>query len=337
KHKKVHTAYSLNKDRGYILRRLLRRVIFHLVRVANDPVNLQLPRRDLDLSGRVAEIIKPILETVIETSPYLEKGHAVRIDSVIKREIGTSIDLLRSTSELRKAIDQCLQDDVRVFPADIAFKIFSSYGIPPDFIRDEAEKIGLEFREEDFEKERKKHQEISRAGQEKKFGGHGLLLDTGELKATDEKELKIVTRLHTATHLLQAALRAVLGEEVKQMGSDITAERTRFDFTFERKLTPEEIKKVEDWVNDKIQKDLPMQYIEMPYEEAKKTGALHFFKEKYPEKVKVYFAGESLDKAVSKEFCGGPHVGHTGEIGKFKIAKEEAVGAGVRRIRGAVE
>ena len=100
--------------------------------------------------------------------------------------------------------------------------------------------------------------------------------------------------------------------------------------------TPEEIKKAEDWVNDVIKKDLPMQYKEMPYEEAKQTGALHFFKEKYPEKVKVYFAGESLEKAVSKEFCGGPHVSGTGEIGKFKIIKEEAVGAGVRRIRGVL-
>jgi alanyl-tRNA synthetase len=190
---------------------------------------------------------------------------------------------------------------------------------------------------EEFDIEFKKHQETSRAGAEKKFGGHGLLLDTGELKAKDEAELKIVTRLHTATHLMQAALRKVLGDDVQQRGSDITAERTRFDFAFPRKLTSEEIKKVEDLVNEAIQKDLPVQFKEMAKSEAEKTGALYFFKQKYPDKVKVYYAGHSLDEAFSKEFCGGPHVTNTLTIGKFKIVKEEAVGAGVRRIRAVVE
>ncbi len=162
-------------------------------------------------------------------------------------------------------------------------------------------------------------------------------MDTGELKASNEEELKKVTRLHTATHLLQAALRSVLGNEVSQKGSDITAERMRFDFVFERKMTPEEIVATEQWINDVVAKDFPMQYIEMPVEEAKKTGALYFFKEKYPDMVKVYFAGHDIPSAVSKEFCGGPHVTHTAEVGKFKIIKEEAVAAGVRRIRAIVE
>ena len=186
-----------------------------------------------------------------------------------------------------------------------------------------------EFYREEF----KKHQEISRAGLEKKFGGHGLLLDTGELKAKDEEELKIVTRLHTATHLLQQALRTILGPDVAQRGSDITAERTRFDFSFSRKVTPEELIQVQDLVNEVIGKDLPMQYVELPIEGAKKTGALYFFREKYPEHVKVYYVGRTLEDAFSKEFCGGPHVTHTAEIGSIRIAKEEAVGAGVRRIR----
>ena len=163
-----------------------------------------------------------------------------------------------------------------------------------------------------------------------------MLLNTGELKAKDEEELKIVTRLHTATHLLQAALRKVLGDEVKQMGSDITAERTRFDFSFSRKLTDEEVKKVEDLVNDIVSKKLPVSFEELPIEEAKKTGALFFFKEKYPEKVKVYYVGESLDSAFSKEFCGGPHVKNTGEIGHFKIQKQESVGSSIKRIRGII-
>ena len=182
----------------------------------------------------------------------------------------------------------------------------------------------------------REHQEISRAGQEKKFGGHGLILDTGELKAKDDVELKIVTRLHTATHMLQRALREVLGPEVEQRGSDITVERTRFDFTFARKLTPEEIARVV--IKAALDKgfDLPMQKTVLPKNEAEKTGALYFFKEKYPDPVNVYFIGKTLESAWSKEFCGGPHVTHTGEIGEFKIIKEEAVSAGVRRIRGVV-
>ena len=136
--------------------------------------------------------------------------------------------------------------------------------------------------------------------------------------------------------MLQQALRDVLGPEVKQMGSDITTERTRFDFTFSRKLMPEEIKKVEEIVNQKIKEDLPMQKVVLPKAEAEKTGALFFFKGKYPDPVNVYFIGKSPETAWSKEFCGGPHVGRTGEIGEFKITKEEAVAAGVRRIRGIV-
>ena len=135
---------------------------------------------------------------------------------------------------------------------------------------------------------------------------------------------------------MQQALRDLLGTAVHQMGSDITAERTRFDFNFDRKLTDEELRKIESAVNEVIQKDLPMQMVIMPFEEAKNTGALYFFKDKYPETVNVYFAGDTLEDAYSKEFCGGPHVTHTGEIGVFKINKEESSGAGVRRIRASV-
>ena len=146
-----------------------------------------------------------------------------------------------------------------------------------------------------------------------------------------------MTRLHTVTHLLQQALRDVLGNEVQQRGSDITPERTRFDFTFLRKMTKEEIQKVEEIVNEKIKADLPVHYKEMKKEDAEKTGALFFFKQKYPEIVKVYYVGDSLEHAYSKEFCGGPHVMHTGEIRHFQITKEEAIASGVRRIRATVE
>ena len=153
-----------------------------------------------------------------------------------------------------------------------------------------------------------------------------------------EEELKVVARLHTATHLLQAGLRNILGDGVHQAGSDITAERLRFDFTFDRKLTPEELKGVEDWVNEVVKRDVSMEYQEMPYEKAIHIGALYFEKEKYPPLVKVYRAYDrDTGELFSQELCGGPHVTHTGEVGRFKIVKEEAVGAGIRRVRAIVE
>ncbi len=221
--------------------------------------------------------------------------------------------------------------------SEYIFHIASTFGLNFELMKEMEPETIKNVSIHDFEKQFKKHQELSRAGQEKKFGGHGLLLDTGELKAKDEVELVKVTRLHTATHLLQAALRKVLGNEVRQAGSDITAERTRFDFTFSRKLTPEEIKKTEETVNWAIEQDLPVSFVEMDKREAEKTGALFFFKAKYADRVKVYVMGHSIDDCFSKEFCGGPHVNHTAEVGKFKIVKEEAVAAGVRRIRGVVD
>jgi len=152
------------------------------------------------------------------------------------------------------------------------------------------------------------------------------------------RELKIVTRLHTATHLLQAALRKVLGESVHQNGSDITAERLRFDFTFERKVTPEELAQIEALINDVIARNYDMGFQELPYEDAIKTGALYFEREKYPPTVKVYSAVDpKTGEVFSRELCGGPHVSSTSELGHFKIAKEESVAAGIRRIRGTVE
>ena len=217
-----------------------------------------------------------------------------------------------------------------------AFRLYESYGVPYEATKELAGSRAAGLSRADFDHEFEKHQAVSRAGSEKKFGGHGLILDTGELKAGSEEELKKVTRLHTATHLLQQALRDVLGNGVEQRGSDITPERTRFDFSFPRKVTPEELQEAEDMVNAKVVEDLPVTYVELPIDEAKKTGALYYFKEKYPDRVKVYYAGKTLGGAYSREFCGGPHVTHTGEVGKFRIVKEEAVSAGIRRIRATV-
>jgi alanyl-tRNA synthetase len=187
----------------------------------------------------------------------------------------------------------------------------------------------------DYELEQ--HKEASRLGSTQKFGGHGLILDTGELKAANPEELDMVLRLHTATHLLQAGLRTVLGDHVEQKGSDISAKRLRFDFTHDSKLTPEQLQEVEDWVNDIIEQDLPVDSVELPLEKAKQTGALHFFGHKYPAIVKVYFVGKDLDSAVSSEFCGGPHINKTGMIGKIKIQKQESASAGIRRIKAILD
>ncbi len=301
-----------NKEAGYILRRLIRRLITHFY-LAGDSVDSQ-------------HIFEEIFENYGGFYPGLN-GETVLEEFNAEKE--------RFEKTLQTGLKEL--EKVKVLDIQSAFNIFSSYGLPFEIIKELGGDKAKRLNREDFDKEFAKHQEISRAGQEKKFGGHGLVLNTGELKAGSQEELKKVTRFHTATHLLNQALREVLGGEVEQRGSDITTERARFDFTYPRKMTKEEIEKAEEIVNKKIKEDLPVNFKEISKEEAKKTGALHFFKGKYPNVVKVYYIGNSLEDAWSKEFCGGPHVTRTGEIGKFKITKEQASSAGVRRIRATVE
>lgn len=304
-----------NKEAGYVLRRLLRRILAYKIKYDIHA----------DLFPESVEIVKEkfggIYAGLKETKTILEvlEEEAQKFQEAVGKGI--------------KEIEKFKEIDGKT-----AFYLYETFGLPLELILELVPKeAAKKLSKSDFEEQFEKHREISKAGVEKKFGGHGLILDTGELKAKDDFEAKKAIRLHTATHLLQWALREVLGENVRQMGSDITAERTRFDFSFDRKMAVEEIKKVEELVNQKILEDLPVYFKEMPKIEAEKTGALSFFKAKYPEKVKVYFVGPEDKKAVSKEFCGGPHVERTSEIGKFKILKEEAVSAGIRRIRAIVE
>ncbi|MBI2626960.1 MAG: alanine--tRNA ligase [Parcubacteria group bacterium] len=306
-----------NKEQGYILRRLMRRVITYG----------QIHKMDLtimhDIFAKIHEIYSPI---------YHDLDRNLIIHEFDNEKEKFEKTLKSGLKELAK---------IPVFDASGTFKIYESFGLPYEIIKELGGEKAKNLNREDFDKEFKKHQELSRAGIEKKFGGHGLLLDTGELKAADEQELKTVTKLHTATHMLQAALRKVLDGEVKQAGSDITAERLRFDFTFPRKMTNEEIKQVEDLINEAIKKDLPVTFKEMPLEEAQKSGALFFSKQKYPPVVKVYTVGPdpstSSGPPFSRELCGGPHVTHTGEIGQFKIIREEAVSSGIRRVRAILK
>jgi len=212
-----------------------------------------------------------------------------------------------------------LLQSVKEVDGKTAFDLFQTYGFPIEITLELLEewKIPIERKklEEEFNEEMRKHQEKSRTASAGMFKGG--LADNSE----------ITTKYHTATHLLHAALRQVLGSHVHQVGSNITAERLRFDFTHPEKLTEEEIKEVEKIVNEKVIQNLPVEMRMMSLEEAKKIGALAFFEQKYGEKVKVYFIGD-----FSKEVCGGPHVPSTGEIGGIKIIKEESCGAGKRRI-----
>ena len=316
-----------NKDRGYVLRRMLRRLIVHEYLNSHGSFS----GNDILGIGKGIDIenwMKKVIQLYSSFYPELKKEKNIMITEFKKENEQFRKILISGVRELRKMEKVDIKS---------AFDLYQSFGLPYEVIKDMGGEKTAHLTREDFDREFEKHQEISRAGIEKKFGGHGLVLDTGELKAGSEEELKKVTRLHTATHLLQQALREVLGDEARQEGSDITTERARFDFSFPRKLTPEEISRVEGLVNKKIEEDLPVSFKEMKREDAEKTGALHFFKAKYPDTVKVYFVGDSIENAWSKEFCGGPHVSKTGEIGKFRIKKEESVAAGIRRIRGVVE
>lgn len=258
-------------------------------------------------------LARKVVEIYQEPYPEL-KSKEEDILTVINKEEEKFEEAL--ASGLSEALAIISKGDVN---GEDAFRLYQSYGFPLELIEEEAKKSGRKVDKEGFYEHQKKHQEISRAGFEGKFGGVG-------------KEANYQSaRLHTATHLLHAALRKVLGESVKQMGSDINPERLRFDFLHPAKMTKDEIEKVEEIINQKIKDDLEVKREEVKYEDAVSSGALAFFKEKYPEKVSVYSIGN-----FSKEICAGPHVQKTSELGIFKILKEESSSAGVRRIRATL-
>lgn len=310
-----------NKDQGYILRRLIRRAIPHL-------------KGTISIMDLASLVITEYSDT--EQYSYLKAKESDIISVLEAEEKKFANVFVEGERRLKRLVESIKSEGRDVIKGEEIFDLITTHGFVFEWIKDIADMNNIHLDVIGFEEAMEHHKELSRAGAEKKFGGHGLILNTGELKAGNEVELKKVTRLHTATHLLQAALRKVLGNEVEQRGSDITAERTRFDFSFSRKLTAEEIKQVEDLVNETVKQALPMQKAVMPLEEAKQTGALYYFKNKYPDEVNVYYAGKTIEDAFSKEFCGGPHVTNTSEVGQFKIVKEEGVAQGIRRIRADV-
>lgn len=295
-----------NIDRGYVLRRLIRRMIRHINKLE---VNLD----------ELSTLIDINVENLKEMYPDLEKNKET-IKSVILEEKDKFVKTLSNgEKEFTKAMNYAKQNGKNKIDGKIVFHLYDTYGFPPEMTQELAKENNIEIDLEEFSKLFKEHQEKSRLGSEQKFKG-GL---------ADQNEKTIA--YHTATHLLHQALRTVLGEHVKQSGSNITEERLRFDFTHPQKMTKEEIQKVEDLVNEQIKKDLKVTCEEMNYEDAKKSGAIGLFTDKYGEKVKVYTIGD-----FSKEICGGPHVTHTGDMGRFKIKKEESSSSGIRRIKAVL-
>ncbi|MFR2571003.1 MAG: alanine--tRNA ligase [Clostridia bacterium] len=295
-----------NIDRGYVLRRLIRRMIRHLNKIQIDLTEL-------------SNLIDINIENLKEMYPELETNKEI-IKTVINEEKEKFVKTLtHGEREFNKEMQKAKAEGKDMIDAKIVFRLYDTYGFPPEVTKELAEENDIKVDLEGFEKLFKEHQEKSRQGSTQKFKG-GL---------ADQNEKTIA--YHTATHLLHQALRIVLGEHVKQSGSNITEERLRFDFTHPQKMTKEEIKEVEDLVNEQIKRDLKVTCEEMSYDEAKKSGAIGLFTNKYGDKVKVYTIGD-----FSKEICGGPHVTHTGDMGRFKIKKEESSSSGIRRIKAVL-
>lgn len=295
-----------NVAQGYILRRLIRRAV-RFARV------LSLP------DDAIEEVSKVYIEQYKDVYPELTENSAKVID-----------ELSKECSRFRKTIEQGLKEFERVIgylPPEVkrlsgktAFKLYDTFGFPLEMTAELCREKGLEVDVKGYEKAFEEHQNKSRSGAEQVFKG-GL---ADNQVATE--------RLHTATHLMNAGLRKLVNADIRQRGSNITAERLRFDFNLDRPMTPEEIKAVENYVNEAIKADVEITCEEMTVADAKASGAIGVFDSKYGEKVKVYTMGE-----YSKEICGGPHAKHTGELGKFRITKEQSSSAGIRRIKAVLE
>ena len=292
-----------NVDRGYILRRLIRRMVRHLRKL------------QIDLN-KLPELIELNIDTLKEMYPELLENKEKIKSVIIEEKDKFEKTLERGEREFNKIVNKLKNESKDTISGQDLFTLYETYGFPPEVTADLAKEQNLNIDSSEFDKLFKEHQEKSRMGSEQKFKGG--LSGNGEME----------TKYHTATHLLNAALKVVIGKDVHQKGSNITPERMRFDFSCDHKLTDEEKQKVEDLINEWIKEAIPVTVEEMKKEDAIKSGAECMFIEKYPDIVTVYSIG-----TVSKELCGGPHVKNTSELGTFKIKKEEASSAGVRRIK----
>ena len=296
-----------NIERGYVLRKLLRRMTRHMNK-------LEVPLEELP------NIIDLYIDTLKELYPSLEDNRATIKEVIIAEKDKFMRTLKNGEKEFNKVMNRIKANGKDSIDSESIFKLYETYGFPPEVTKDLALENGLKFDYKEVEELFKAHKEKSKMGSDKKFRG-GLSGD-GEME----------TKYHTATHLLNAALKVTVNKDCHQKGSNITPERMRFDFSCDHKLTDEEKKATEDLVNEWIKQDLQVTIEIMKKADAVASGAECMFIEKYPDEVTVYSIGN-----VSKEICGGPHVKHTGELGKFKIQKEEASSSGVRRIKAILE
>ena len=296
-----------NLDRGYVLRRLIRLAVRHGRKLGiDDP-----------FTSRLAEIIIDVESPVHEE---LARNRKFILDELSLEETRFEKTLQSGLREFEKLIPNLMKNPSKTIPGRIAFRLYDTFGFPVEFTAELASENGMTVDMEGYTKAFDKHKELSRQGGEQKFKG-GL---------SDNSEM--VTRLHTATHLLHQALREILGDHVEQKGSNITEKRLRFDFSHPEKMTEEEIALVEKRVNEIIEADVPVVFEETQLENALEMGAIGLFRNRYGDMVKVYRIGD-----FSLEICGGPHAGRTGELGRFRIVKEKSSSAGVRRIRAVLE
>jgi alanyl-tRNA synthetase len=298
-----------NKDQGYVLRRLLRRMVRY---ARNLNIKTGVAADLVDVTTRMLSWMYPNLPDMNDQIKGIFVEEEEKFSKTLDRGVREAEKRLKDTDGSIESL------------AQIGFDLYQSLGYPPEMIVDDARDCGFTVDLKQFERiyatEFTQHKDKSRAGAEHKFKG-GL---------ADQSEQ--VVKYHTTTHILHWALRQVLGDNVIQHGSNITSERLRFDFNYDSKLSDEQISLVEELVNKTIKQSLPVNFVMLPIVEAEKTGAIHAFGEKYGETVKVYFIGSALDTALSKEFCGGPHVQNTSELNEVQLYKQESVGKGIRRV-----
>ena len=299
-----------NVGQGYILRRLIRRAV-------NCARKLGFDARELiKVADAYVQYYKEDFENFAKVEKFILDEITAEIEK-FEKAIEGGIKEFNRIAEGLKAGD--------TIDGKTAFRLFDTFGFPLDLTVDLASERGIKVDKAAFDEAFAAHQQKSR-------DNSGAMFKGGVAEAHSAEEEKILRRLHSATHLMLAALRKVVGNTVEQRGSNITPERLRYDFTCDHKLTPEELKAVEDMVNEQITRDLPITCAEMTVDEAKASGAIGIFDSKYGDKVKVYTMGD-----FSKEICGGPHAEHTGELGHFRILKEESSSSGVRRIKAVLE
>ena len=297
---------------GYVLRRLIRRAVRHGMKLGID--------KDF-----MAEVAAVVVENFKNAYPELEQNSAKVYKELTAEEAKFRTTLKKGEAEFQKMLPNLMKNPKKIISGKVAYNLYETYGYPLELTQELGAENGFTVDVEGFKEAERKHQEASKTA------------EAGKAKGGLTEQSDVTTKYHTATHLLQQALVNVLGPQVAQKGSNITNERMRFDFTFERPMTPEEVKQVEAIVNEKIKEDLPVIMEVMPLADAQAAGARALFTNKYGEDVKVYTIGRDVKNDwFSKEVCGGPHVQHTAQIGDFKIEKEQSSSAGVRRIRATI-